>query len=66
MNVALLIVSFLVLLRQDLRGSIDAGKEVITLFYRMHMVLVFVHIGTPVVDLHDLGSGGTRLNGPSR
>ena len=32
MNVALLIVSFLMLLRQDLRGSIDPGKEVITLF----------------------------------
>ena len=66
MNVALLILSFLVLLRQDFRGSIDAGKEVITLFYRMRMVLVFVHFGTPVVDLHDLGSVGTPLNGPSR
>ena len=32
MNVALFNVSFLMLLRQDLRGSIDPGKKVITLF----------------------------------
>ena len=63
MNVAVLVVSFLMLLCQGLRESIDAGKEVITLFYRMHMcmVLVFVSFETPVVDL---GSGGTPLNGP--
>ena len=61
MNVALFNVSFLMLLRQDLRGSIDPGKEENTLFQRMRMLLVFVPFETPVVDL---GSGGTPLNGP--